>query len=383
MTTVYARYLLGEYQNNKEKKKVFTSLLHELSRENNILLSTPLIAGIIITNDCNLHCPHCFSLNNNEYMSLETFKKVVDDLYENDVISIYITGGEPFLHPNIIEMISYIKRYNFYLTIHTNAIKIDDEIMREVSKLLDENDVIQVSIDGAKNETNKKMRTMTEKDFITLKSNCTNMSNLGINIKINTTVTNHNILELIDIYDLSIAIGAKAISYSSLFDLGKINSFVKSPKIKDTIENFEDLIKYAHKLNFPVQIVQDPLAVSCGNKDIVNYIIEKKGEEFLPYYECPAGTTAIEINFDGEVYSCPFLRINDFSAGNINKNSLKFIWEKGENWQNLRSRVTEGYKKGCELSDICRGACPAQSYYLTGNIDKCDTRCEKVNVKWK
>lgn len=381
MTEVYAKYLLGEYQNNKEKKKIFSSLLHELSREKKVLLSSPLIAGIIITNDCNLHCPHCFSINNNKYMSLQTFKKTIDDLYENDIISIYITGGEPFIHPNIVEMIKYVKRYNFYVTIHTNATKIDEQVLREINYLLDENDIIQVSIDGATNSTNKKMRTMTEKDFLNLKKNCISMSNLGLNIKINTTVTNHNILELVEIYDLSILLGATAISYSSLFIFDRQDAFTTPPKIKETIENFEKLILYADALNFPVQIVQDPLAVSCGNKDIVEYIFKNRGRDFLPYYECPAGTTAIEINYDGEIYSCPFLRKNDFSAGNINQYDIKKIWAKGENWEELRDRVTSSYSNGCELSDICRGACPAQSYYLTGNIEKCDSRCEKVYNK--
>jgi uncharacterized radical SAM superfamily Fe-S cluster-containing enzyme len=65
---------------------------------------------IPITSACNLNCPVCYTINKNEdayYMSLEEFGEILDVLRTDDpdLKIINFTGGEPTLHPQLLDII--------------------------------------------------------------------------------------------------------------------------------------------------------------------------------------------------------------------------------------------------------------------------------------
>ena len=60
-----------------------------------------------LTERCNLHCQHCFvssvnSGNDMEFSLIETH--VLPTLIENNVSKVTLTGGEPFVYTNIIDV---------------------------------------------------------------------------------------------------------------------------------------------------------------------------------------------------------------------------------------------------------------------------------------
>ena len=68
-----------------------------------------------ITNVCNMNCPICFTYNRPEvpyFMSREELRQLVDRVVERagplDLIN--ITGGEPTLHPQILDMVDECRR---------------------------------------------------------------------------------------------------------------------------------------------------------------------------------------------------------------------------------------------------------------------------------
>jgi MoaA/NifB/PqqE/SkfB family radical SAM enzyme len=70
---------------------------------------------------CNLNCEYCFYHDHGRYkeqMTLSMFNEVLKNKPKN----IFITGGEPFLNPNIIEMIKLAKSKNIKCSIFTNGI---------------------------------------------------------------------------------------------------------------------------------------------------------------------------------------------------------------------------------------------------------------------
>ena len=87
--------------------------INDLVERNHILPSLSLE----ITNRCNFKCVHCFvenrqSPNSHQHLSLDQIRIVLKQAYNMNVFKITITGGEPFLHPQIIEILEEIKKYN-------------------------------------------------------------------------------------------------------------------------------------------------------------------------------------------------------------------------------------------------------------------------------
>jgi MoaA/NifB/PqqE/SkfB family radical SAM enzyme len=58
-------------------------------------------------------------------MDYSLFTSVVDDAVTLGAKTICLSGGEPFLHPGIIEMVSYIQKKNTDCYIYTSGIILD------------------------------------------------------------------------------------------------------------------------------------------------------------------------------------------------------------------------------------------------------------------
>lgn len=67
---------------------------------------------VLVTNGCNYRCPFCHNEGQEKdgkksYMSFDDFKKLVDFLERQSISEFVISGGEPFLHPDVIDMLLY------------------------------------------------------------------------------------------------------------------------------------------------------------------------------------------------------------------------------------------------------------------------------------
>ena len=59
---------------------------------------TPLVAGLTVTNKCNLRCRHCrVTYREAEDLSLEEAITILDSFYKEGGRAVYLQGGEPFI----------------------------------------------------------------------------------------------------------------------------------------------------------------------------------------------------------------------------------------------------------------------------------------------
>ncbi len=114
---------------------------------------------IPITSACNLDCPICYTINKNEnayLMKKEELHQIlshIDDGYK-DIIN--FTGGEPTLHPEMIELLRHCRKVGFErLTVSTNGLVLKDETYVEMLAALDAR--IILSIDSFRAEIDKEL----------------------------------------------------------------------------------------------------------------------------------------------------------------------------------------------------------------------------------
>jgi len=81
----------------------------------------------LIHNVCNNDCSFCgseFKDGSQRWLSLDEYKKILDKLIEaagTDPVWIQITGGEPTLFPELLELLAYIKSKNAYTSLISNG----------------------------------------------------------------------------------------------------------------------------------------------------------------------------------------------------------------------------------------------------------------------
>ncbi|MFW9835593.1 MAG: radical SAM protein, partial [Candidatus Thorarchaeota archaeon] len=85
--------------------------------------------GIIeITGQCNLECNICFADSpSGEHLPLDQIKSMIDAYvsYETEPELLQLSGGEPTLHPDVIEIVSYAKRLGIQdVAVSTNGLRL-------------------------------------------------------------------------------------------------------------------------------------------------------------------------------------------------------------------------------------------------------------------
>lgn len=110
---------------------------------------------------CGIRCTHCFigeNLNSNVEMPLEQIKSIVSDLKHRDVKCITLLGGEPSLHKNINDVISFILKKGMGVRVVSNGQKPFQKLIKSLNE--DEKTKLKIcfSIDGSNAEINNSIR---------------------------------------------------------------------------------------------------------------------------------------------------------------------------------------------------------------------------------
>ncbi len=139
------------YLINKSEQKLHT----------NCLISLPYQAVLDPTNICNLRCPLCPTWQDMQArpkgrIDMNLYKKILDELGPYLFTINLCNWGEPFLNPDLPEMIEYAKRYNTVVGLSTNLNHLPDRAAENV--INSAIDIIVISLDGVTQEAYSKYR---------------------------------------------------------------------------------------------------------------------------------------------------------------------------------------------------------------------------------
>lgn len=84
---------------------------------------SPLYGSADIINVCNLHCKHCYwwlNRKENDEMSLQDWKRVIDEKFKkNHVFIVTVVGGEPMMRRDVVEL--FVKEFPKRSCVVTNG----------------------------------------------------------------------------------------------------------------------------------------------------------------------------------------------------------------------------------------------------------------------
>jgi MoaA/NifB/PqqE/SkfB family radical SAM enzyme len=116
----------------------------------------PLITHLVITRRCNLSCGYCFEYDKvSPPVPLAVLHERIDHLARLGSVFVTLTGGESLLHPQVVELVKYVRDQGMAPLLNTNGYL----LTREIIEGLNEAGLygLQLSIDNAKpNAVSKK-----------------------------------------------------------------------------------------------------------------------------------------------------------------------------------------------------------------------------------
>ena len=318
-------------------------------------LSKQLVkATLHVTSRCNLDCEGCYSYENKRNMkqdlSLDQIKKILDNLANTGFEKLSISGGEPFMHDDIIEILKYAKgelkvpsilcTSNGFATLETYM---------EASKYLD---ILSFSLDGF-NDTSSTIRKNSE--FASILGKMIYLRKHGVNVEITFTLHKKNLVNYDKMRDF-----AELFEIPFHFSIYSVEEFNerKSELILD-YDDIDEIFSFANINNEEISSVDLRCSTICG-----------------------LGCKVISIGSDGGIYPCMmFNGNNDFLLGNALYDKISDIIT-SENNRFLTLTVDDiNGCKDCHIRYMCGGGCRFRGYSLSKNILDPDAKLCKGKIQ--
>ena len=337
------------------------------------IYEAPIIAHLSVTNRCNMNCEYCSVRNiheNSKQPTLEECKKMIDKLSNWGVFQIGLTGGEPTVRKDIVELVRYTASKKVACNLTTNGFAITEKL---VDELVDAGlTQVQLSLDSYKKEEHEKYRTVGSYDRVMKAIDL--FLNKGLIVGVDTVVTNENIDDIDSFIEF---LEKKKVNGLTLLKLKQGDLGLKTfQKLVPEYHKYSDLIDRICHYNGNLDITLD-----CGSVCNLCKTLTKEEAKTLHSAGCPAGHTLIHIDCNGDMYPCAGLSQKQFCFGNLLIDNPKTVWNENEllkQLRNIKKNIT-GKCKHCDKINNCRGGCRAISYSY-GNLFGSDESCKYQQV---
>ncbi len=345
----------------------------------------PYVISWNLTYRCNLACEHCYldaggrpavhteAFADRSELSTDGCLRVIDEVasFAPDCLLI-LTGGEPLLRRDILDIIRHAAAKSLWVVIGTNGVKITENLagilQREGARGL------SLSLDALDAERHDAFRRVRGAWHNTVEG-AKILARVGLPFIVQTTVARHNVGELAALADFAAdVLGATVWNLYFLVPTGR-GAHVSDLDAADYDRVLAEL--YALQRKFAGRMLVN---AKCAPHYVRVLADQDPASPFLKSYAggaggCPAGTHYLGIRPNGDVTPCPYLPL---FGGNLGQASLRDIWDSSDLFVRIRQRTTLGGRCGpCELNPAC-GGCRARAFGMAGDVMAEDPLCTHV-----
>ncbi len=303
----------------------------------------PSFVQLDITNNCNNDCIGCWCNSpllgdrritpdvKSQALPVDLVKKLLDELRDLGAKEIYYAGGgEPFVHPDIIEILRYTKKKKFTCYVNTNFTLIDRDTAKELVEM--GVDHLTVSIwAGTPGTYSKTHPNKNEDTFRNIKDTLKYLNAVKGNdrkpyIKVYHVVSNLNYKEIREMIDFAIETGSESMEFTVIDTMpyGTDKLALSREEAKELSGACDSIKSGMHGVNFENKVDILNFDHFCRRVDS-SYAEEAEYDKgFVDELPCYVGWTFARILADGNVNSC--LKSHRFPVGNVYKEKFSNIW---------------------------------------------------------
>ncbi len=338
-------------------------------------LRRPKHLTLMITDSCNLRCHHCL-LDCTPDMGRPVPKEVVIEIIGGFARlggeRLMITGGEPLLHPDWLEILSCAsQRAEFSeVGLQTNATLLSDSHVEEISRLTDNRLLLQVSLEGSTAETNDVVRGAGSFHRIINGLQHIVDAGLGPRTRVAFTEMRHNFGELPGMADLVEKMGIGQLISGTMVCGGRAAH--EDVLAMPTPGQYQRLLDRYHS--------DARFRSKYRERANVAAIEWYEGKDYPSDQACSCIETPF-ISASGRMYPCVMLLCDEYSVENVHDRPLEeAIYSALPLWSrlhetHLRRRETLAPCRECSGLSHCNGGCMGRAYAAHGEFMTPEDRC--------
>lgn len=295
--------------------KVVASYLASKVMKRPMHAGMPMSISFEPTTSCNLRCPECPSglrsfTRPTGMLPADLFKQTIDELEDTLMYLLFYFQGEPFLHPQFLDLVQYASSKGIYTATSTNAHFLHDQVAKKV--VTSGLDRLIISIDGTTQETYSAYRLGGKLDKVL--EGTKNVLRWKKELKSSTPhvifqflVVKPNQHQMAEVRELAKSLGVDTVGFKT----AQIYDYEKGSELIPTLDKFS---RYK--------------ASPDGTFKIKNQLLN----------HCWKMWHSCVITWDGKVVPCCFDKDAHYMLGDVSKTSFKALW-KSDAYQNFRGSL--------------------------------------------
>lgn len=303
----------------------FEQILQKAWRDN--LLFSVLLE---LTYRCNLDCFFCYNDLGlqGEPLSTDEYFRLLDDLRRMEVLNLTFSGGEPLAHPDFLKLGARARELGFVVRIKSNGHALRGELARRIRDEVDPF-LIEVSLHGATAATHDR-QTRVPGSFERLLANLRHLLDLGLRVKVNSTLTAWNEGEVRGLFDLADSLGVP---------------LQVDPEVTPRDDGSREPLSIAPSREGLLSLFR--LQAERGRQAAGGASLVARGGDdgtvpASPEKHCGAGSAGIAVDPYGNVYPCVQWRK---PVGNLHRQSIREIWTGSAGLAEVRGLTVEAKRK--------------------------------------
>jgi radical SAM protein with 4Fe4S-binding SPASM domain len=299
----------------------------------------PIEVMIELTHHCNLRCGHCYipDFGSPDRLSAARLLALLDELAAMGTLVVALSGGEPLLRPDWLEIARRARALDFDLHLFTNGTRVDTAAAAALAGLDATVHVSFYTLDAAVFDA----FVRRQGTFSRVVAGIGHLRSAGVRTLLKVPLMTFNYREARAITAWGEARGCEV-------------------RISPTITARKD----GDPAPLALRVPQAELARELGGSVLGCFDRERRLDPEAPL--CAAATRYACITAAGEVMACNILPGAD---GNVRERPFREVWE-GSRWlrrvRSLRRRDLNGCAS-CARYDYC-GRCPAQALVEDGDL---------------
>lgn len=366
-------------------------------------VSSPFLVIWEMTQACDLACQHCraSAVTSHHPMALKTHEaeKLLREVAEfgKPYPLMVFTGGDPFKRPDLPHLVSYARDLGLHVGVSPSATPL---LTKESLTSIHEAgaQVISLSIDASHAKLHDNFRQV-EGSFKRTIDGCRWAGEVGLKLQINTTLTRHNLHDLVDIAALVYKLRVMTWSVFLLVPTGRGENLagLSAEEIEAVLHFLVDVSEYipiktteGHHykrvlvMRRVLQELDKPVSESLKLPSLYGELSHQWRERITTEGMAPRAAAKrspmhinsaqgfVFISHLGLVFPSGFLPI---SAGSVRRQSLVDIYRDSSLFNLLRQPGELGGRCGrCEFRHVCGGS-RSRAYAVTGDPLAEDPSC--------
>lgn len=268
-------------------------------------------AHLELTYRCNESCIHCYNpgaallpgerpQRQCHELSTAEWKRIMNQLAEIGVFRLSLSGGEPTLRKDFLELVAHARKLGFSVVIFTNGLTISSSVFESLVRLWPHS--VEVSIYSANPELHDRI-TNVPKSFQRSVEFLRKMQAAGIRTTMKTPLMRLNVGGYANCRALAQSLGADLV-----MDVGISPNVDGRQSSVDLNPDFETLVALAKEVDAPTTSVNR------------NHVPQRR-DVMAPV--CGAGRNILSVNPEGAITPCTAM---PFVVGSVRDDDLTEIW---------------------------------------------------------